>query len=210
MTNITAYAVAVQTSPSHAVSSRDAPVSGIKIHLKSHPWFQTCQTHRKELLFSSLQVWKGRCFQIKRSFPPQEVSLTNRNTLQVYCRKAQNFNVCCEKATATEQYVRVNKEEHVCLWTFDLCIILSLEHKFEDYKQVVFWGLVMWCQVTVSQENLSLEACSGSGEFMYPCFCSTYFILFRQIKARDGKRNVCTSALFNVSYTLLTIRCVDG
>lgn len=29
--------------------------------------------------------------------------------------KAQNFNVCCEKATATEQYVRVNKEEHVCL-----------------------------------------------------------------------------------------------
>lgn len=52
----------------------------------------------------------------------------------------------------------------------------------------------MWCQVSVSQENLCLEACSGSREFMCPCFCSTYFILFRQIKVRDGKRNVCISA----------------
>lgn len=100
----------------------------------------------------------------------------------------------CVVRKSLQQFVRVNKEEHVCLWTFDLCIIQSLEHKFEDYKQVVFWGSVMWCQVTVSQANLSLEACSGSWEFMCPCFCSTYFILFSQIKVRDGKRNVCTSA----------------
>lgn len=34
----------------------------------------------------------------------------------------------------------------------------------------------MWCQVTVSQENLCLEACSGSREFM--CHASVQPILY--------------------------------
>lgn len=61
MTNVTAKAVEVETSPSRAVSSRDAPISDtkLKIHLKSHVWLlniQTYQIHWKCLLFSSLQA----------------------------------------------------------------------------------------------------------------------------------------------------------
>lgn len=61
----------------------------------------------------------------------------------------------------------------------------------------------MWCQVTGSQESLSLEACSGSQVLMCPCFCSTYFILVRQIQIRDGERNAPV-LLLKVSYSLHT------